>query len=187
MKVNNRRDERCDRVPSQRSPGEPGLFWVARTMNILSGPALRFDPGHPTQNARVGVIVAGLWLVLMIAGGAAGAESRPEAGTPRKEAISSNGDQGLSPVRGLTIEPARVVLDGPLAQQQVIATDRGGAGRVRDVTALAAFEVTPTGIVEIRPGGVLLPRTERRRGPDSPLRGWRGETSGLRSEHGQTP
>src|SRR5438876_12332331 len=92
-----------------------------------SGPSMR--------GARLGSQAA-LWLG--IAFGAAKAHGVPAA-----------------PV--LSIEPARVVLEGADARQQLALTFRHDEGSPRNVTRECRFVVEPPGIAMIAPDGVVRP------------------------------
>ena len=60
----------------------------------------------------------------------------------------------------LAVEPARVVLAGRAARQQLAVTLRMGDGSLRDVTSQCRFTIEPAGIGVVAAGGVVLPRTD---------------------------
>ncbi|MCI0460236.1 MAG: DUF1549 domain-containing protein [Gemmataceae bacterium] len=79
----------------------------------------------------------------------------------------------------LVIDPTAVVLDGPLARQQILVTLQEEATGLRDVTDLAEFQLTPAGVVALGPAGLLLPRKD---GAAVLRAGYNGQEASLRIE-----
>jgi hypothetical protein len=60
----------------------------------------------------------------------------------------------------LLAQPETLVLNGPRARQQLVVSGRYANGTVRDLTPFCDLAVETPGVVEIGPGGFLVPRQD---------------------------
>jgi hypothetical protein len=70
--------------------------------------------------------------------------------------LAANASGGEPPL-DVIVEPATVDLTGAYAVRQVLVTERGRDGSVRDLTSSCDWSTEPDGVVAILPGGLVVP------------------------------
>ena len=70
--------------------------------------------------------------------------------------VGTSQGTAASPKPALDIFPARIVLDGKAARQQLAVTRRDVGASLRDVTAMCRFAVEPEGIASVTEAGVVI-------------------------------
>lgn len=82
-------------------------------------------------------------------------------GLPASAAVPTEPDvraQLIGQPTGLVVEPASIDLAGPQSMQQIVVTGKYPDGSVRDLTAFCDIKAEAADIIDLAPGGFLLPK-----------------------------